>query len=193
MAEKIEEELRLECRRKRFLEEYDLNLLYEVSDIDDGINELKTIVESYENIHISLKLELKEDYVATYPDYEQNVKVMTDWIKNARKEIRKKKKEIHEKLENEKAEETERLANKFKDKLRSEEKYFRGRIIQEVLNMYNESSLFVDQLEENVRLAQELKNGYLEIFVKIEELGDVEFPKEFGSVTMKNVIGLICL
>ena len=39
VAEKVEEELRLECRIKRFLEEFELSLLYEVDDIDDGIKE----------------------------------------------------------------------------------------------------------------------------------------------------------
>ena len=46
--------------------------------------------------------------------------------------------------------------------------------------MYDESSVFIDQLEENVSLAQEFKSGYLAIFVKIE-LGDHEILKEFGS------------
>ena len=76
----------------RFKSEYELSLLYEMEDIEDGIKELFSIVKKYEELHIALKHELGSDsYAESYPDYEARIKSVTDWIRSAKFEIRNKK------------------------------------------------------------------------------------------------------
>ena len=67
------------------------------------------------------------------------------------------------------------------EKIRAEEKYFRKRIKAELDAMYEENSTFTENLEINLTALQELSQGYLEIFVKIESFG-TKFRGEFGDV-----------
>ena len=94
MASSVDKELSVVCRLERFLIEYDLRLLYEVGDIEEGIKEVCDIVESYEELHLRLKRELGTlSYEETYPEYEDRIKCVTDWIRSAKSEIRTKKEE----------------------------------------------------------------------------------------------------
>ena len=58
--------------------------------------------------------------------------------------------------------------NKIKDRLRAEEKYYRNRIVQEFDSMSEIKSVFLEDLEKNISLAQGLLQRYTEIFVKID-------------------------
>ena len=58
MASSVDQELKVVGRLERFMIEYDFSLLYEVVDIEEGIREVRNIVESYEELHLKLKLEL---------------------------------------------------------------------------------------------------------------------------------------
>ena len=94
MTANIDTELKLVCKLDRFKSEYELSLLYEIEDIEDGIKELRSIVEKYEELHIALKNELGSDsYAESYPDYEAGIKSVTDWIRvpSSKLGIRKKK------------------------------------------------------------------------------------------------------
>ena len=93
MTTNIDTELKLVCKLDRFKSEYELSLLYEIEDIEDGIKELRSIVEKYEELHIALKNELG------YPDYEARIKSVTDWIRSAKFEIRNKKEKKHSSLD----------------------------------------------------------------------------------------------
>ena len=96
MTTNIDTELKLVCKLDRFKCEYELSLLYEIEDIEDGIKELRSIVEKYEELHIALKNDLGSDsYAESYPDYEARIKSMTDWIRSAKFEIRNKKEKKH--------------------------------------------------------------------------------------------------
>ena len=78
MADNIELELRLVCRLDRFMVENELDMLYDVEEIEEAIKELHKIVEGYEEIHIKLKGELKDTHTETYPEYETRINVVTD-------------------------------------------------------------------------------------------------------------------
>ena len=76
---------------------------------------MKMVLENYESIHVELKRELNVDYEGMYGGYGEKVRMMTHWIKEAKKEIRAKK------LSMEKEEREERLRIEEK-KLRLENK-----------------------------------------------------------------------
>ena len=93
MAAKIDGKLKLVCKINRLYKEYGLDLLYDIPEIQEGINELRSLIESYESIHISLQKELGIVYEDSYPDYDVQLTLMTDWIVSARREIKKRKRQ----------------------------------------------------------------------------------------------------
>ena len=90
MANVIDDEMKIICKKNRFMKEYGLELLFDIEDIDVGIKELRTLIEKYESIHVALKRELANEYAETYKDYDKNISMMIEWLKNAKMEIRKK-------------------------------------------------------------------------------------------------------
>ena len=144
MASSVDQELKVVGRLERFMIEYDFSLLYEVVDIEEGIREVRNIVESYEELHLKLKLELGIlSYEETYPEYEDRIKCVTNWIRSAKSEIRNKKSLANK-------QERVDLIEKQKTLIRAEEKYFSKRIKAEVISMTSEKSIFVDDLKKNV-------------------------------------------
>ena len=167
MERLIEEDLKIVRRFNRFYEEYEISLLFEVTDLEVGIRELKELAEKYEDAHIKLEKELGEAaYKETYVDYEKHSRAVSEWIKAAKLEIKNKKalKDVGKERE-----------------VRAEEKYFSIRIKNELQLMKNENSPFVENYEKNLIAAQKLIDGYSEIFVKIESLG-VDLLKEFHGL-----------
>ena len=78
----IDEERKINLEVSRFWKEYELDQLYEVDDIKECIN-----------VHVDLKRELDEQNAELYANYESNIKTMTNWIKEARTEILRRKRE----------------------------------------------------------------------------------------------------
>ena len=60
MSTLIDEEIKLVCKIKRFMTEYELSLLFELDDIEKAIVELRVLLEGYQEVHIKLVRELKE-------------------------------------------------------------------------------------------------------------------------------------
>ena len=55
MTTNVDTELKLVCKLDRFKREYELS----IEDIEDGIKELRSIVEKYEELHTALKNRLE--------------------------------------------------------------------------------------------------------------------------------------
>ena len=91
MSELIDQELKLVKKIVRFRSEYNLDLLFDINEIEEAISEQRKLLEAYEELHIKLKRDLAEDYSNTYIDYDGHIKIMTDYIILAKKEIRNKK------------------------------------------------------------------------------------------------------
>ena len=72
------------------------------------------------------------------------------------------------------------LTEKEKFLLGAEEKYFGGRVKAQLKSMTLDDSNFVEDFEKDIILAYELLDGYTNIFIRIETLGD-NFVKEFGD------------
>ena len=137
------EKLRLKLIRT--LDEYDLELLDEVEEIENGLSEIKRIIEDYEEVIVKSKAELGEDYDDT--NSKEQVKHASAWIKNAKSELRKKRV-----LELQKDEERkEEIYQQEKNKLLNEEKHLRLRIDQEIENIGLVKNNFVEDLENNIK------------------------------------------
>ena len=73
-----------------FLEEYELDDLYGIEDIEKCISELKQLKKRFEQLHVKLRRVLEEEHEELYKDYDYDVKKIGDRIKEARREKRKK-------------------------------------------------------------------------------------------------------
>ena len=90
-ANLCDEEEKVCLKIKRFIEEYNLDLLFDIQDIENAIFEFKKLIESYEEVHIELKRELGDQHETQYVEFEEKYKSMSDWVINARLEIKRKK------------------------------------------------------------------------------------------------------
>ena len=115
-------------------------------------------------------------YEENYPEYEDRIKCVTNWIRSAKSEIRNKKEEKSLANKQERVD----LIEKGKTLIRAEEKYFSKRIKAEIISMTSEKSIFVDDLKKNVSVAQELLEGFTKILIRIETLGG-DFLHEFDN------------
>ena len=81
-------ESKVVCKIDRFLEESDLNLFYDVEEIQIAIEKCRNILQEYEDVHVELKNELgTENYIDRYTEYTKIRASMMTWIKNAKLDI----------------------------------------------------------------------------------------------------------
>ena len=129
-----------------FLEEYELDDLYGTEDTEKCILELKDLKKRFDGVHIKLKRVLGNEYKALYESYDNDVKKIVEWIKEAGREISNRKREQDEEREEKLAREKEEKARKEEElarkemkemdnaamkertKLKVEEKYFKIRV-----------------------------------------------------------------
>ena len=92
----IDEETKISLKINSCFDENELDNLFSVEEIEKAILELKELRESYEGIHLELRRGLEGEYEKLHGDYEKKIKMMVNWIKEAKKEINKKKVEERE-------------------------------------------------------------------------------------------------
>ena len=100
----VEEEEKVSLKICRFLDENELDALFDIEEVELGIAEIKRLIKSYEEIHVQLKKELGDEYKNKCQGFDENSKGVSTWIKNAKTDIKKKK---EEKLRREKEEKEE--------------------------------------------------------------------------------------
>ena len=166
MANLIDQERKIVCKISTFMTENDLRLLFEIEAIEKAITELRSLMEAYKEVHFKLESELGDEYSTSYEGFDMQITEIKDWFRQAKLEIKRKKDEEHVEL--------------VEVKLSAEEKYFRCRITQELDNMSEEESVFLEDLDRNISVSQNLLREYTEIFVKIEEVGN-DFRKQFSN------------
>ena len=166
MANLMDQERKTVCKISTFMTENDLSLLFEIEAIEKTITELRSLMEAYKEVHFKLESELGDEYSTSYEGFDMQIAEIKDWFRNAKLEIKRKKDEKHVEL--------------VEVKLSAEEKYFRCRITQELDNMSEEESVFLEDLDRNISVSQNLLREYTEIFVKIEERGN-DFREQFSN------------
>ena len=91
MDQNLESEEKLRVKIKRYLIENDIDLLFDVRDIEDAISEIRSLANSFEDVHVALRRELNDQYAVRFADYDQQINNITDWIKKAKLAIKEKK------------------------------------------------------------------------------------------------------
>ena len=90
----IDQETKLSYKFRRLLDEYDLEIMFDVLEYEAAIPEFKEAIEKFEDVHLQLKRGLGEDYSGQYPDYFERMKPMTQWVVNAKRNLRALKRDI---------------------------------------------------------------------------------------------------
>ena len=188
-----------------FLEEYELDDLYGTEDIEKCILELKDLKKRFQGVHIKLKRVLGNEYKALYESYDNDVKKIVEWIKEARREISNRKREQdeerEEKLAREKEEkarkeeelarkemkEMENAAMKERAKLKVEEKYFKIRVEEYLKNLDGEDSEFITDIEKNITELKYLIEIHSEMYARIEVVFGEDYENEFGDTYRKTL------
>ena len=166
-AKRVDKETKVSFKFSRFVDEYDFDILFDIEDIEAGIIEIKKLIDSFEGIHVELKRELGDRYQETYPNFAEKLKPMTEWVKNAKLEIKKQKLEKL-KQEREKEEKKERLRKEKEgkeEKLRveREEKEDRLRKEREEREEHKREMEKPDQLRKEMEMRVESEQGEGEI------------------------------
>ena len=61
----------LRLKIKRCMAENDVDDLYDITEIEDDIKEVRSLMDSYEDVHVTLRRELADQYVVQFPDYDR--------------------------------------------------------------------------------------------------------------------------
>ena len=59
-----------------------------VDDLNDGIEQITLLAKDFRRVHVDLREALEDSYQEKYPDYQKNLNVLTDFIKESRKRKR---------------------------------------------------------------------------------------------------------
>ena len=122
-----------------------------------------------------------------YSNFAAKFKTMTNWLKTAKIELKRRIQEKQEKEEQVKKEEEKEKENKIRHKLKIEEKYFRERIDQNIINIAEKGSEFVEDIEKSLNDLKEIVMCYSELFVRIEDAFADEFDAVYGGVYQKQI------
>ena len=173
LEEDLASEKRLRLKIKRYISENDVDPLFDISDLENAIRGMDDLVSSFEDVHVTLGRQLKEDqYADKFPDFDKQISAVTEWIKRAKLAIRDKKKAIF-------VAKVDPVAQ-LKTRLTTEEKFLFAKINEEIAMFEEENSSFIDDIERNISSIEELSKSYSSLFIQIEELGP-DFLETFGD------------
>lgn len=149
MAQNYDEEQKIVRKINRFMTENELDLLFDAKDIKEAIDELKNLLDSYDELHIGLKRELGEElYNENYKNFDTVMKSMTDYILNAKKLIIDKKSSVSEMESKIQLDRETHELTMTKNGLVAEEEFCRNRISKEIGHMKDQKSEFVEELDQ---------------------------------------------
>ena len=168
-------------RRKidRCMSENDVDDLFDISDIEEVISQIRRLVDSFEDVHVVLRRELADQYSVQFPDYDQQMSDMLGWIKNAKKVIRDRKEAAAKQVPDRVAQARLRLS--------AREKLLREKIDNDIETFELEDSFFILDIEKNIDVIRSYSNEYSSLFITIEEMGE-EFLNLFSDKFSLNVI-----
>ena len=169
----IDNEKKLWRKIDRHIKENDIDLLFDVDDVAEAISDIHSLVNSFEDVHVSLQRELgDEQYTESYTDYDKQITTVTDWTTKAKMAIKEKKAA--------KANFHQVTMQQDQNKLFAEEKFLRDKIIRDLQTYRDENSFFVSDLTTNVSAVEDLQGQYTDLFFRIEGMGE-NFAKLFGE------------
>ena len=121
MSLTVDVELKIVCKINRFLDENQISMFSDVDEVNECLDKMRELQQEYEDVHIELRRELGDDeYEKTYTEFQKSRDVMMTWLKNAKIERMKFKKQSSEKI---------------LESLRAEERLVRRDILRELDNI----------------------------------------------------------
>ncbi len=194
----IDLETKLSFKSKRLLDEYDLESLFDVSEYEAAIFEFKELIEKFEDTHVQLKRGLGEkDYLESYPKFFERLKPMTDWVVNAKRDLRKRRREIEQgKRDQEEKESMQRereVASQVsieRDKFRNRVKHLSRRIDSDLKSIESDDSHFIDDLNRNIENVKQLTKEFTDLFADVETIFGDDFETEFSEYYSKENLRL---
>ena len=190
MNDLIDQETMLSWKFVRLLEEYDLTVLYDISEVEEALQEVRDSVENFETTHVQLQRGLGIKYAELYPNAMDRLKPMTDWIVSARKDLRIRKVQKDQRDERLRLELEERESKlmggmkaeellRAKQKLRHMVKHLVTRIDSDLESIKNEGSLFPDDLQRNISNVRGLIKEHSDVFVEVKTVFGDDYSAEF--------------
>ena len=199
MENLIDQETKLSYKFRRLLDEYDLEIMFDVLEYEAAIPEFKEAIENFEDVHLQLKRGLGEDYLGQYPDYFERLKPMTQWVVNAKRNLRALKRDIERgKKESEEEDrkrevrlvemesaqrdkELEFQVRRDRDKFRSQVKHLKVRIESDLTRIENHGSQFLEELNRDVGNVTLLLQDFSTLFADVEASFGADFENEFSD------------
>lgn len=167
----------------KILEDIKLNFeLYELDDlsVEEEISEAAEIMsdacKNYRHCHVELKEHLGGHYEAKYPNYDDNVKMLTKYIKSAKSKIRKAKEEnVTKKCSSEK---------KY---LEVEVEVLKAKIVQ--VNAFVDVSIVQneDEIDKYVTKMEGFINDFFNLSAKMKCFCPVDFEETFQEDFMSSI------
>ena len=87
MDEVRDQEVKLSLKLNRLLAEYDLESFITTGEVEDAILDFKSILETFENVHVTLKGKFPE-YSIHYPKVSETMAPFNEWVLKARRRTR---------------------------------------------------------------------------------------------------------
>ena len=179
-----DDERKIYLEIERFFDEYNLEDEPSVDDIREGIIEIKDLIKRYENKHIDLRRLLgEEEHDKTYAGCRQVVNKMTTWVKAARKKVTQlneaEKLALSEKIKVERDQELGNQKEEKRSELKTEEKYLNIKMEQFLFTIDIDSAEFVDEVENNLFVVNDLLNKLVDLHKKLETSFGNDYAKEF--------------
>ena len=137
MDQNLASEEKLRLKIKRYFNENDIDLLFDISDIEDAISDIRSLANCFEDVHVALRRELNDQYAVRFVDYDQQINAITDWIKKAKLAIKEKKQASFAAHRD--------LVAQAKTWLVTKEKHLYAKINREILTFEDEDSFFISE------------------------------------------------
>ena len=85
MDDLIDEESKLSMKMTRFLNDYAIDLLFDIKEIEEVATVAGNLCEKYEEIHVRLRRGFgTEEYKKLYDGFDEKLKSILDWSREAR-------------------------------------------------------------------------------------------------------------
>ena len=148
MEQDLASEEKLRKKIKRYIAENDIDLLFDISDLEEAISGIDQLVSSFEDVHVTLRRQLKDQYVVSCPNFDDQISDVTEWIKKAKLAIKEKKQATF-------AAKGDPVAQ-CKSRLTTEEKFLFAKIDEEITTFIDEDSFFISDIEKNISSIEDL-------------------------------------
>ena len=112
--QEILSDLKLMDDTKLSLNIYVIEELETADDISEGIDVMSTLSQNYRHLHVELNNKLGNNYVEQFPNYNEHLTTLTNYIKSAYRKLRTLRQDVNKEVETGREEEVEERKEELK-------------------------------------------------------------------------------